>query len=146
VASTNVIGVAKQKGADVAYNTGDWGTAFGGEVNDNVGLAVQDACALAVGFVVDQLSSVTWSGSVILVKGDKIYVNRGVREGVATGQRFLVGEVEVLRDPDTGEVLDESMTQVATLACDQVKEKLSICSVEMGNAADVTKGMTVHIP
>jgi len=146
VASTNVVGVSKKKGADFAYNTGDWGTAFGGEKNDNVGLAVQDACANAVDFLISQLPNVAWTGSVIMVKGDKVYVNRGVREGVATGQRFQVGEVEVLRDPDTGEVLDESMTQIATLACDQVKEKLSICSVETGNAAGVTKGMTVHLP
>ena len=70
----------------------------------------------------------------------------GTREGIQVGQAFTVGEVEVLRDPDTGEVLDESMTQVAALRVDEVKEKLSICSVTEGDATAVAKGMTIHLP
>ena len=75
-----------------------------------------------------------------------VYVNRGTREGVTVGQNFTVGDVEVLRDPDTGEVLDESMTEVASLTVSQVKEKLSICDVTSGSAAAVAKGMTIHKP
>jgi curli biogenesis system outer membrane secretion channel CsgG len=146
LASTNVVGVAKKKGANIGYSSSSWGAAFGGEMNDNVGLAVQDACAQAVDFVITQLPNVTWTGSVVLVKGEAVYVNRGTREGIQVGQAFTVGEVEVLRDPDTGEVLDESMTQVAALRVDQVKEKLSICSVTEGEATAVAKGMTIHLP
>jgi curli biogenesis system outer membrane secretion channel CsgG len=146
LASTNVVGVSNRKGASVGYRSSNWGAAFGGEKNDNVGLAVQDACAQAVDFLVGQLPNVTWTGSVVMVKDGKVYVNRGTREGINVGQAFQVGEVEVLRDPDTGEVLDESMTQIATLKVDQVKEKLSICSVTSGDAAAVAKGMTIHLP
>ena len=71
-------------------------------------------------------------------------MNRGAREGVSLGQAFTVGEVEVIRDPDTGEVLDESMTEVARLSVDQVKEKLSIASVTSGSASAVAKGMSIH--
>jgi len=81
---------------------------------------------------------------VVMVKGDQIYINRGSREGVAMGQEFTVGEVEVLRDPDTGEVLDESMTEIARLKVSQVKEKLSIANVTSGDTASVIKGMTIH--
>ena len=122
------------------------GAAFGGEKKDNVGLAVQDACAAAVAFMLEQLPNITWTGSVVLVKGDKVYINRGRREGVSVGQVFTVGEVEVLRDPDTGEVLDESMTEYARLTVSQVKEKLSIADVSSGSASSVTKGMTIHRP
>ena len=59
--------------------------------------AVQAACAEAVEFIKSQLPNVTWTGSVIMAKGDKIYVNRGSREGVSVGQTFTIGEVEVLR-------------------------------------------------
>ena len=111
-----------------------------------VGLAVEDACAVAVDFMIGQLPNFQWTGSVVLVKDGKVYVNRGTREGVAVGQTFTVGEVEVLRDPDTGEVLDESMTEVARLTVSQVKEKLSICDVTSGDAAAVAKGMTIHQP
>ena len=125
----------------VGYNAGGWGAAFGGHKNDNVGLAVQDACAVAVDFLIAQLPNIQWSGSVVMTKGGKVYINRGSREGVTVGDTFSVGEVEVLRDPDTGEVLDESMTEFARLKVDQVKEKLSICTVTSGDAGRVAKGM-----
>jgi curli biogenesis system outer membrane secretion channel CsgG len=145
LASKSVVGTHKRKGLNVGYDTGGWGAAFGGHENDNVGLAVQDACAQAVDFMIGQLPSFPWTGTVVMLKGDKVYVNRGTREGVAVGQQFTVGEVEVLRDPDTGEVLDESMTEVARLTVSQVKEKLSICDVTSGDATAVAKGMTIHL-
>jgi curli biogenesis system outer membrane secretion channel CsgG len=146
VASKSVVGTHKRKALGVGYNAGGWGAAFGGHTNDNVGLAVQDACAEAVNFMIEQLPNISWTGSVVMVKDGKVYVNRGSREGVSVGQTFTVGDVEVLRDPDTGEVLDESMTEVARLKVSQVKEKLSICDVTSGDAAAVGKGMTIHQP
>jgi hypothetical protein len=144
LASTNVVGTSDRKGANIGYSSYDWGAAFGGEKNDNVGLAVQDACAEAVEFLIAQLPNVPWTGSVVLVKNDKVYINRGTREGVTTGQEFKIGEVEVIRDPDTGEVLDEDMTEICQIRATQVKEKLSICEVTTGEPAAVEKGMTVH--
>ncbi len=144
LASQSVVGTHKRKALGVGYNAGGWGAAFGGHSNDNVGLAVQDACAAAVEFMIAQLPNIQWSGSVVMEKDGKIYINRGSREGVSVGDTFSVGEVEILRDPDTGEVLDESMTEFARLKVDQVKEKLSICSVTSGDAGRVAKGMTIH--
>ena len=146
VASKSVVGTHKRKALGVGYNAGGWGAAFGGHANDNVGLAVQDACSEAVNFMIEQLPNFSWSGSVVMVKDGKVYINRGSREGVVVGQTFTVGEVEVLRDPDTGEVLDESMTEIARLTVSQVKEKLAICDVTSGNGAAVSKGMTIHQP
>ena len=146
VASKSVVGTHKRKALGVGYNAGGWGAAFGGHTNDNVGLAVQDACAEAVNFMIEQLPNISWTGTVVMVKDGKVYVNRGSREGVSVGQTFTVGDVEVLRDPDTGEVLDESMTEVARLKVSQVKEKLSICDVTSGDAAALSKGMTIHQP
>ena len=62
------------------------------------------------------------------------------------GQTFVVGETEVIRDPDTGEILDEEVTELASLRANKVKEKLSICSVASGNAKAVRKGMAIHAP
>ena len=146
VASKSVTGTHKRSAMNVGYATGDWGAAFGGDKKDNVGLAVEDACAEAVAFLLEQLPNIAWTGSVVMVKGDKVYLNRGTREGVTVGQTFSVGEVEVIRDPDTGEVLDESMTEMARLSVNEVKEKLSIASVTSGNPAAVSKGMTIHRP
>jgi curli biogenesis system outer membrane secretion channel CsgG len=144
LASTNVVGSSTNKGALVGYSSSDWGASFGGHKNDNVGLAVQDACAEAVNFIVGQLPNVPWTGSVVMVKGDKVYINRGSREGVSVGQAFRVGEVEVIRDPDTGEILDEDMTEICQIRASEVKEKLSVCDVTTGSAADLQKGMAIH--
>lgn len=144
LASTNVVGVSKKKGANIGYDTGSWGAAFGGQKNDNVGLAVQDACAEAVEFIESQLPSIPWTGTVVMTKGDKVYINRGSREGVTAGQRFSVGTVEVIRDPDTGEILDEDMTELCLIQAGQVKEKLTICDVVEGSASGVSKGMKAH--
>lgn len=146
LASTNVVGTHERRSMDVGYSSYDWGANFGGDTQDNIGLAVQDACAATVQFLMEQLPGFPWSGTVIMVKGGQIYINRGAREGVTIGQEFAVGEVEVLRDPDTGEVLDESMTEIARLTVSQVKEKLSIANVTSGDPASLTKGMTIHRP
>ncbi len=146
VASTNVVGKAKKRGLSVGYDTGSWGAAFGGHKNDNMGLAVQDACAQAVEFLKQQIENIPWTGSVVLVRKGKVYVNRGAREGVQPGMTFIVGKREVIRDPDTGEVLDEDVEQIATLKVDRVKEKLSICSVTSGDAGAIHKGMAISLP
>lgn len=145
LASTNVVGTSKKRSAGVGYDTGSWGAAFGGHKDDNVGLAVQDACAQAVDFLTAQLASVPWTGSVVMVKDGQVYINRGSREGVAVGQAFAVGEVEVIRDPDTGEVLDEDMTELAQIQASEVKEKMTVCTVVDGDASAVEKGMKVHL-
>ena len=75
LASKSVVGTHKRKALGVGYDAGGWGAAFGGHTNDNVGLAVQDACALAVEFMVAQLPNIQWSGSVVMVKDGKVYMN-----------------------------------------------------------------------
>jgi curli biogenesis system outer membrane secretion channel CsgG len=144
VASQSVIGQAKSKGAAVGYSGGDWGAAFGGHKDDNLGQAIADAADQAVKWMTGQLPSIPWSGSVVMVKDGQVYINRGSREGVTAGQRFVVGVSEVIRDPDTGEVLDQSVTEVARLEAASVKEKLTICNVVSGSAGAVRKGHGVH--
>lgn len=104
------------------------------------------AVAQTVDWIVAQLPNMPWRGSVVMVKGDQVYVNRGEREGVAIGQVLAVGVSEVIRDPDTGEILDESLEEIARLQVSKVKEKLSICTVTTGSVADITKGMTIMLP
>lgn len=111
----------------------------------NVGGAVEKAIDEAVGFIVGQLEKIPWEGSVILVKGDRVYVNRGAREGVARGQAFTVGTAERLRDPNTGEVLDVTMEKVGTIVVDQVRDKISIGRATEG-AQNVQKGMSIVLP
>jgi curli biogenesis system outer membrane secretion channel CsgG len=146
LASKSVTGVSTQKGLSIGVYRGGLGTEASGYQNDNVGKAVTAACDEAVKFLVTQLPKIPWTGSVVTSSNGKIFINRGTREGVSVGQQFVVGDAEVIRDPDSGEVLDSSIKEVARLSCDTVKEKLSICSVASGKAGSVRKGMAVHLP
>ena len=114
----------------------------GGQKKDNVGKAAEDAVGQAVQFLIQQLEGIPWEGSIVMVKGDNIIINRGTREGVQVGKKFRVGSVEELVDPDTGEVLDSEMTQVGTIVVNKVKEKIAYCSADSGKGG-VQKGMTV---
>ncbi|MDX1644074.1 MAG: CsgG/HfaB family protein [Thermoanaerobaculia bacterium] len=144
VASTSVVGTSKKRSGRFGYSGAGWGGDIGGFKNDNTGKAVEDAVSQAVDWMVEQLPSVTWSGTVVMTQGDQVYVNRGSREGLSSGTTLSVGESMVIRDPDTGEVLDESVKEVAQIRCDTIKEKLSICSVVSGNAGAIQKGMRVQ--
>jgi curli biogenesis system outer membrane secretion channel CsgG len=146
VASQSVVGEAGRKAARFGYSGSNWGGDVGGYKNDNVGKAVEAAVSDAVEWIIGQLDDIPWTGSVALVKNGKVYINRGSREGVSPGQSFVVGTVDVIRDPDTGEVLDESINRLADLSCGTVKEKLSICDVTSGSASKVQRGMAVHLP
>ena len=67
-------------------------------------------------------------------------------KGFTTGQTFIVGKTDIIRDPGTGEVLDESVNEVARLQVDTVKDKLSICEVVNGDIGSVTNGMKSSCP
>lgn len=146
VASQSVVGKSHRKGARIGYSNANFSGDLAGFKNDNVGKAIEDAVAEAVDFISAQLPNIPWGGSVALIKDGQVYVNRGSREGVGTGQVFVVGDVDVIRDPDTGEVLDESITEIARLRADQVKEKLSICSVISGDISRLERGMAIKLP
>ncbi len=146
VASTDVVGVSDRKGGTIGYSSYDWGADLGGFKNDNVGKAMEAAISDSVEWMIEQLPDMPWTGTVAMIKNGKVYVNRGSREGVSTGQTFIVGFSDVIRDPDTGEILDESVEELARLQVDSVKEKLSICSVVSGDAAAIERGMRVQLP
>ena len=142
-ASKSVIGKSGKKGLSLGYHgsalgglTGD----IGGFMKDNMGKAAMDACNQALEFLVGQLDSIPWEGSVSLVKADKLIINRGTREGVEVGMKFDVGKVEEVVDEDTGEVLDSELTKIGTVTVTEVKEK--ICYTTPLEGAE--KGMGVH--
>ena len=142
-ASKSVIGKSGKRGLTLGYHgsalgglTGD----IGGFMKDNMGKAAMDACNQALEFLIGQLDSIPWEGSVSLVKADKLIINRGTREGVAVGMKFDVGKVEEVVDEDTGEVLDSELTKIGTVTVTEVKEK--ICYTTPLEGAE--KGMGVH--
>ncbi len=145
VASKSVIGESGKRGFKLGYHGSALGGltgGFGGEDADNVGQAAQDAVGKALAFLITQLGSIAWEGSVMMVKGNSVIINRGEREGVKAGTTFNVGEVEELVDPDTGEVLDVDMNVVGSVKVNSVKEKIAYADIISGAGA-ITKGMSV---
>ncbi len=142
-ASKSVIGKSGKRGIGLGYHGNKLGGLTGdleGFEKDNMGQACTDAVAQAVEFLVAQLESIPWEGSVSLVKPDKLLINRGSREGVAVGMKFDIGKVEEIVDEDTGEVLDSEMTKIGTVTVTEVKEKISYTTPLEG----AEKGMGVH--
>ncbi|MBR0459064.1 MAG: hypothetical protein IJJ26_07490, partial [Victivallales bacterium] len=135
-ASKSVVGRAGKKGLSLGYH----GNALHGLTGDmeefakdNMGQATIDAVNQTVEFLIGQLESIPWEGTVVSNAKGKIIINRGTREGVSAGMRFVVGKAEVITDPDTGEVLDRSVEKVATIVVDTVREKIAIGKVVDGD-------------
>ena len=144
LASKKCYGEVVKKGLTFGFSKGGYSGDIGGFKKTNAGKAVEKAVDEGVAFLISQLEEIPWTGKVILTKGDKVYINRGKREGVSVGQTFDVGTSEVLRDPDTGEVLDESLEKAGTIQVVKVKKKISICKINQGSG--IKKGMTVALP
>ena len=145
VASKDIIGKSGRSGYNIGYYGSSLGGLtgnFGGENKDNVQKAIEDAIGQITNYLIDQLDSIPWEGTVLLTKGSKIIINRGARDGVSVGRVFNVGEVEELIDPDTGELLDSEMATVATIKVIKVKEKIAYAKALSGGQ-NVKKGMSV---
>lgn len=146
VASRNFSGEARKRNLKLAFDQGGAKGDLNSGEDLNVVSAVESAVEEAVPWLIAQLPSVIWRGSVIMVDGNQVYINRGHREGVQEGETFVVGTATMIRDPGTGEILDQAVQEVARLRADQVKEKLTVCSVVQGDPTVIYNGMGVQRP
>jgi curli biogenesis system outer membrane secretion channel CsgG len=144
LASQTIVGKSSGSGMSVSFQQDGLSGAFGGEKRDDVAKACEDAIVQAVAFLTANVDQVPWSGSVVSVNGSQVYIDRGSRDGVANGQRFTVGEIELLKDDATGEILDKVMHKQGELEVVEVKDKVAIC--KLSNGKSVSKGMSVMQP
>lgn len=142
MASKKCYGKISKSGLGIGVNREGWTGNLGGFKKTNAGKAIEQAVDEGVKFMLEKLASIPWTGTVVMVNSGKVYINRGEREGVTVGQKFKVGEATILRDPDTGEVLDETVDTVGNIEAIQVKEKLTICKIVSGSG--IEKGMGVR--
>jgi curli biogenesis system outer membrane secretion channel CsgG len=140
VAANNFVGTSQKKRIVIGRREG---VVQMGQ-DDNVHAALENAIDTVIPWMVQQLPSVQWRGTVIKVDKERVIVNRGSREGVSSGDEFIVGESEILRDPDTGEVLDEIVKERARVKVVQVGDKTAVCSVVSGNIGQIVERMTVR--
>lgn len=146
LASTSVVGKSNRSGSFVGYSGAGWTGGLANFKKDNLGKAVEEAVKQGAQWMINQLPKIQWRGTVVMVQDGSIYVNRGQREGVKLGQEFLVGQSQVIRDPNTGEVLDQTVSEIARIKATTVKEKLSICEILSGDMSSIDTGTTVILP
>lgn len=144
LASTSVIGKSGSSGMGVGYHRSGWSGSYSNFQKTNVGKAVQDAVAQGADWMIAQLPGVPWTGTVSRVAGGNVYINRGSREGVTVGQTFSVGSSDIIRDPDTGQILDEIINEVARIQVVSVRENLSVCTVISGRPEAIDVRMRVQ--
>lgn len=140
LASKKCYGKVTKTGLSVGISKGGFSGDVGGFKKTNAGKAVEQAVDEGVAYLISMLDEIPWTGDVIMVKGQKVYINRGAREGVTEGRVFQVGKLTTIRDPNTGEILDQEVETSGKIRVTRVKEKLSICEITEGN---IQKGMTV---
>lgn len=142
VAAKNFMGTTQERSFSVQNEQG--ANAGMGE-GDNVHGALEKAIADVIPWMVAQLPSVPWRGSIVRVDNERrIIINRGTREGVSSDDVFVAGESEILRDPDTGEYLDEVLNERARIRVVQLGERTATCSIVSGEVGQIVVGMAIR--
>ena len=143
VASNNFEGGASKRSLNLKFWKGGKAGDLGKYQADSSSKALIDAIDQTIEWITGKLPSIPWRGEIVLVKQNTVIVNRGEREGVRPGESFIAGEATVLRDPDTGEVLDYDIDVQARLQVDRVKEKIAYCTVVTGDVTLLYEGMGI---
>lgn len=111
-----------------------------------LGRATREAAEQMVKLVVEDLTDhrhareflTERTGLVVHIDGDDVMINLGARNGVRPGDIFeVVRQREVIRDPETNEILKVIEDKIGTLTVRIVEEKVSIGRIDLA-AADVT--------
>lgn len=144
VAAKSFVGIAQGRAFSVGAREGNGEGNVDMSQDDNVHEAFEKAIEEVIPWMVAQLPSVSWRGSVVKVAAGKVIINRGSREGVAVGDEFIAGESEILRDPDTGELLDEVIHERARIKVVQINDRTATCTVVSGDQGQIVTGMAVQ--
>lgn len=109
------------------------GGAIGIEKNSPVSYAVQSCINKAAYQIAMALADRPWSGAVMKITGDKIYINAGSTAGLTAGAVLVASSLgEELIDPETGMTLGAETERIGLLEIVEVKEKYSIARITEG--------------
>lgn len=104
-----------------------------------IGEATIDACDKLAQEMATKVSQVPQSKDIEIealvaaVEGGQVYLNAGSASGVQAGDKFVIQRVvKEVRDPVTKEVLDAIVEPVGTVTVNQVREKVSIGTLQGG--------------
>jgi curli biogenesis system outer membrane secretion channel CsgG len=126
----------KSRGLSVSVSKNGFYGDVGGFQKTPAGKVMAEACDQVVKFLHSQTEAVRWSGKIVKGGVDSIIINRGTREGVKAGMVFRLGEMEEIRDPDTGELLDNDFFETSKIEVTRVKEKIAYCKLVSGDTPE----------
>ena len=143
IASKRAVGTCSESGLSLGVARGGINFGVGSFQKTPIGKASREAIEEAVAFIsttVDAIPTMTaselggWEGKIIMVKGDKIYINGGSDYNIKPGDEFVVYQGgEKLIDPDTGDVLGTTEgKRVGQIKAISVSEGFSICTAVQG--------------
>jgi curli biogenesis system outer membrane secretion channel CsgG len=102
---------------------------FGGDSfnKTELGQATRQAIQKAVALIVASMEPVPWTGRVVDVTGDSVYVNAGAGENIQPGHKMKVSSVvRELIDPASGELLGVEEVSLGTIEVTSVQPRFSI--------------------
>lgn len=120
---------------------------FGGDAFNKtvLGQATRQAIEQTVMFIVQSTESVPWTGRVMEVVGDQVYINAGASTGVKPGDRFMVtAVVRELTDPESGALLGIVEDKRGEIEVVSVQEKFSVAKPRTPFLA--SRGNLVKLP
>ncbi len=137
---TSVTGKGSKRSTNLSVAV-DWeAVSFGSDEfrATNLGVAMREAVASAA----QQLSDTAYNsgrgsaqpakltGTVAYASGNRVIINIGSDSGIKPETVFVVRRVlDVVKDPDTNEVIDEVTEAVAEIKVTEVKEKSATCTI-----------------
>jgi|TARA_B100001964_G_C14228910_1_gene599070 curli biogenesis system outer membrane secretion channel CsgG len=154
LSSQRVEGKAEEGGASINVNSNLLSVILGsfvpyGDMIPNVstyredfrkaplGKATQLCIEKAVKYICQTLGKEPWQGTIIKLKGDKIYINSGASEGIKTGMIFCVCQGSALNNPLTGANLGMDLEEIGKLKVIKVKPKFSECFLLEGYKPEI---------
>lgn len=103
-----------------------------------IGKVTREAVEDVIDLINDVAETTPWSAKVIMMQGDKVYINSGSQDGVEVGEVFEVfREGEALIDPDTGLSLGSINSRIGSIKVVDVTSigegKAAICEIVEGS-------------
>ena len=121
--------------------------SFGGDAFNKtvLGQATREAILQGVLFITRAMERVPWTGRVVEVAGDQVYLNAGAGAGLKPGDVFTVtAVVRELTDPDSGAVLGIVEDKRGEIEVVNVQEKFSVA--QMRTPFQAKRGDLVKLP
>jgi len=131
--NTTTRATAENWGLDLSGLTGKSGGAVATQNASPINYAVQSCINKGVYELVTKLKARPWSGAVVKVDGQTVYINAGTNGGLTAGAELVaVGQGKELFDPVTGESLGKETSVIGILRVVDVKEKYSVAEITEG--------------